>query len=70
MKIWNNALSSRWDRKPVWIHGDIAPGNLLVKNGKLCAVIDFGGMAGGDPACDYVIAWNFFNKEARDGFKG
>ena len=38
--------------KPVWIHGDVAPGNLLVKDGKLCAVIDFGILGVGDPACD------------------
>ena len=50
--LWNVALSSIWDRKPVWIHGDVAPGNLLVKDGKLCAVIDFGILGVGDPACD------------------
>jgi len=64
-KIWNTALASTWQHLPVWIHGDIAPNNLLVKNGRLCAVIDFGGLGIGDPACDYAIAWTFFNNESR-----
>ena len=60
--LWNVALSSIWDRKPVWIHGDVAPGNLLVKDGKLCAVIDFGILGVGDPACDAAMAWTFLMK--------
>lgn len=66
--IWNDALSSRWERPPVWIHGDIAPGNLLVADGHIAAVIDFGTAAIGDPACDLVIAWTFLNGEARTRF--
>ena len=50
------------DRKPVWVHGDVAPGNLLVKDGKLCAVIDFGILGVGDPACDAAMAWTFLMK--------
>ena len=68
-QIWNEALSSVWSKTLVWVHGDIAVGNLLVKNGRFCAVIDFGGVAIGDPACDYVIAWNFFDYESREIFK-
>ncbi|MBM7694862.1 aminoglycoside phosphotransferase (APT) family kinase protein [Peribacillus deserti] len=41
-EIWWLALDSEWESKPVWVHGDIAPGNLLVKDGQLRAVIDFG----------------------------
>ncbi|CAG8616296.1 12595_t:CDS:2, partial [Racocetra persica] len=54
--------------KNVWVHGDIAVGNLLVKNGKLCGVIDFGMLGVGDPSCDYAIAWTFFDKESRKTF--
>lgn len=67
--IWSDALESAWNKPPVWIHGDIAPTNLLVKNGKLIAVIDFGGLGIGDPACDYAIAWTFFDTESRMVFR-
>jgi aminoglycoside phosphotransferase (APT) family kinase protein len=67
--IWNDALSTKWEKSPVWIHGDIAPGNLLVKDGRLCAVIDFGVMGIGDPACDMAMAWTFFEKDSRAVFK-
>ncbi|WP_392538509.1 aminoglycoside phosphotransferase family protein [Legionella sp. 227] len=67
--IWSEALSDAWLSDPVWVHGDIAPGNLLVKEGRLCAVIDFGQLAVGDPACDLVIAWTFFKTESREVFR-
>jgi aminoglycoside phosphotransferase (APT) family kinase protein len=51
------------------VHGDIAVDNLLVKNGELSSVIDFGGMGVGDPACDLVIAWTFFKGGSRDAFR-
>ena len=53
------------DRAPVWFHGDIADGNLLVRDGVLSAVIDFGTSGVGDPACDLVVAWTFFSGEGR-----
>lgn len=37
-QLWADALSSKWESKPVWVHGDIAIGNFLVKNGRLNAV--------------------------------
>lgn len=67
--VWETALASDWQNPPLWIHGDVAVGNLLVQNGKLCAVIDFGQLAIGDPACDLVIAWTFFTGESREVFK-
>lgn len=67
-QLWNEALSSSWEGRPVWVHGDIATGNLLVKNGTLCAVIDFGQLAIGDPACDLAIAWTLFTNESRQAF--
>jgi len=54
---------------PVWIHGDIAVGNLLLRDGRLGAVIDFGGCAVGDPACDLVIAWLFLDGAGREAFR-
>ncbi len=66
--VWDTAISSKWEEKPVWIHGDVAPGNLLVSSGRLCAVIDFGIMGVGDPSCDYAMAWTFFDKKSRPLF--
>ncbi|MCR8659466.1 aminoglycoside phosphotransferase family protein [Paenibacillus endoradicis] len=68
-EIWELALNSNWDREPVWVHGDIAPGNILVKDGKLCAVIDFGILGIGDPACDAAMAWDFFDSTNRAVFQ-
>jgi len=67
--LWKEALSSHWKSKPVWVHGDFATGNILLKDGELNAVIDFGCMCVGDPACDLAIAWNFFTGDAREVFK-
>ncbi len=67
--VWEKALRSRWHSDPVWIHGDIAVGNILVKDHRLEAIIDFGGMGVGDPACDLVIAWTFLSGESREAFK-
>lgn len=67
--VWESALNAAWQRPPVWIHGDIAAGNLLAERGQLSAVIDFGGMGIGDPACDLVIAWTFFSGKSRKAFR-
>lgn len=68
-EVWDAALSSEWRRQPLWVHGDVASGNLLVKGGDLCAVIDFGSSAVGDPACDLVIAWTEFSGDSRAVFR-
>lgn len=67
--VWEAALKSRWEKAPVWIHGDFAPGNILIKEDRLAAVIDFGGLGVGDPACDLVIAWTFLKTQSRQVFK-
>jgi aminoglycoside phosphotransferase (APT) family kinase protein len=98
IKIWEKASSTKWEKPPVWIHGDLAPGNILVsetarsesdkavqknreimdcrvedkfspRNYGLRAVIDFGGCAIGDPACDLAIAYTFFKGKSREIFK-
>ncbi|MFJ4220182.1 aminoglycoside phosphotransferase family protein [Curtobacterium luteum] len=64
--VWSRAAGSRWHGDPVWFHGDVAPGNLLVDDhGRLSAVIDFGTCGVGDPACDLVLAWTFLDAPAR-----
>lgn len=67
--VWETALETTWDAAPVWVHGDMAAGNLLVRGGELSAVIDFGCCSVGDPACDLAIAWTYFEDEAREAFR-
>ncbi|MFJ6548425.1 aminoglycoside phosphotransferase family protein [Microbacterium sp. NPDC091676] len=67
--VWVAATSSAWESAPVWFHGDVAVGNLLVSNGRLSAMIDFGTCGVGDPACDLVMAWTSFEGDAREAFR-
>lgn len=68
-EVWETALASAWEKAPVWVHGDVAGSNLLVADGKLCGVIDFGCSAVGDPACDLVMAWMFFDGASGQAFR-
>jgi aminoglycoside phosphotransferase (APT) family kinase protein len=68
-RVWNTALSTTWKRAPVWVHGDLTASNLLVAGGALHAVIDFGGAAIGDPACDLVMEWTFFTGDSAAAFR-
>jgi aminoglycoside phosphotransferase (APT) family kinase protein len=66
LRSWEESLNaSAWDGEEVWVHGDLLPGNLLVVDGRLSAVIDFGGLNVGDPACDLQPAWNVFAAGSR-----
>ncbi len=68
--IWESALQAPyWSKQPVWVHGDLSPGNLLIQNGRLSAVIDFGILGIGDPACDLIIAWNLLPTHMRNTFQ-
>ncbi|MCF6767594.1 aminoglycoside phosphotransferase family protein [Thiotrichales bacterium 19S11-10] len=69
LDLWEQACATKWERSPVWIHGDFAVGNILIKDNKLSGVIDFGGIAMGDPACDLVIAWTFLKGNSRRIFQ-
>ena len=67
---WEAALSAtEWQQPPVWIHGDLKSDNLLVSEGRIRAVIDFGGLGVGDPACDLIIAWDLLSGESRAVFR-
>lgn len=69
-KIWHEALHfSRKEIKEQFVHGDLSSGNLLLRDNKLCAVIDFGQIAVGDIACDLAIAWTLFNGNSRAIFQ-
>jgi aminoglycoside phosphotransferase (APT) family kinase protein len=66
---WHCADASGRHRRAHPVHGDIAAGNLLVSEGRLCAVIDFGCLGVGDPSCDLVIAWTFLGAVGRKAFR-
>jgi aminoglycoside phosphotransferase (APT) family kinase protein len=68
-EIWEAALAINWQRSPVWIHGDVSAGNLLLRQGRLSAVIDFGMLGVGDPACDLSIAWTLLEGDSRKVFR-
>jgi aminoglycoside phosphotransferase (APT) family kinase protein len=68
-EIWEGSLRAPWDGRAVWFHGDVAAGNLLVRDGSLAAVIDFGTCGVGDPACDLAIAWTMLSGESRAAFR-
>ncbi|MFI6781250.1 aminoglycoside phosphotransferase family protein [Micromonospora sp. NPDC050276] len=67
--IWQAALDATWAGPTVWFHGDVAESNLLVRDGRLAAVIDFGCCGVGDPACDTVIAWTLLYGPSRAAFR-
>jgi aminoglycoside phosphotransferase (APT) family kinase protein len=67
---WDAALQApAWPGPAVWLHGDLNAGNLLAQHGRLSAVIDFGGLAVGDPACDLMVAWTLLTAATRDVFR-
>ena len=68
-EVWEAALEASWHGDPVWLHGDLAASNLLVRDGGLSAVIDFGCSGVGDPACDLVISWTFLSGPSREAFR-
>lgn len=62
--VWDTAITATWHGSPVWFHGDVSGGNLLVADGRLAAVIDFGQLGVGDPACDVAIAQTLLSATA------
>lgn len=69
-ELWDTALAAPGgDRPPVWFHGDFHTGNLLTTDGRLSAVIDFGELGVGDPACDLIIACTLMSAQTRATFR-
>jgi aminoglycoside phosphotransferase (APT) family kinase protein len=68
-EVLDAALDTVWNGPPEWFHGDVSIGNLLLRDGRLAAVIDFGTSGVGDPACDTVIAWTLFDGLSRELFR-
>lgn len=70
VRVWESALSAPpWAAPPVWLHGDLHPANILVHEGRIGAVIDFGDVTSGDPATDLAVAWMLFGPGERDRFR-
>jgi len=66
LAVWDAGVRApMWDRPAVWVHGDLSDGNLLVRDGRLSGVIDWGGLIAGDPAVELMVAWNLFDVESR-----
>jgi aminoglycoside phosphotransferase (APT) family kinase protein len=71
LEVWEAALAApAWTGQPLWIHGDLHPANMLVEGDRLSAVIDFGLLGVGDPACDLMVAWMYLSADSRDVFRG
>jgi len=69
-RLWAKDMQApAWTAPPVWIHGDLSPGNLLAVDGKLSAIIDWGGLGVGDPATDLLPAWNLFREASRETYR-
>jgi aminoglycoside phosphotransferase (APT) family kinase protein len=67
---WDELLTTpEWTGPPLWLHGDLHPLNVLVDNGRVSAVIDFGDLTAGDPATDLSVAWMMFSPAERSGFR-
>jgi aminoglycoside phosphotransferase (APT) family kinase protein len=70
LEAWRAALEAPpWDREPVWIHGDLLRSNVLVREGRICAIVDFGALGAGDPAADVVAAFSMFGAAGRAVFR-
>ena len=70
IRSWEESLHApEWDGEEVWVQGDLLPGNLLFVDGRLSAVIDFGCLNVGDPACDLQPAWNVFAGDSRARYR-
>ena len=68
-RVWRDALDAGpWGGDPVWVHGDLLPGNVLVRHDRLSGVIDWSGAGIGDPACDAMLAWSL-PPAARDEYR-
>jgi aminoglycoside phosphotransferase (APT) family kinase protein len=69
-ELWHQAVAARaWDGPPLWLHGDLHPGNVLVHDGRISAVLDFGDLTAGDPATDLAVAWMLFPPAQRAEFR-
>jgi aminoglycoside phosphotransferase (APT) family kinase protein len=58
LRVWQAGIDAGpWTGRPLWVHGDLLPGNIVVRAGRLAGVIDWSGLSVGDPACEAMLAW-------------
>ncbi|TDO45939.1 aminoglycoside phosphotransferase (APT) family kinase protein [Kribbella sp. VKM Ac-2527] len=69
LAAWESGLAAPGPAAPVWLHADLMPSNLLVRGGRLAAVLDFPTSGVGDPACDLIPAWNLLSGASRTAFR-
>jgi aminoglycoside phosphotransferase (APT) family kinase protein len=70
LAVWDAGLHAPpWDGAPVWVHGDLSDGNLLLREGRLTGIIDWGGLLAGDPAVDLMAAWHLFESDSRIAYR-
>ncbi|CAN5524401.1 aminoglycoside phosphotransferase family protein [soil metagenome] len=70
LRLWDRALAaSPWAGSPVWAHGDLLSGNVLVSDGRLSGVLDFAAAGVGDPSCDLMAAWSMLPSHSREVFR-
>lgn len=68
--LWERALAAPIrSGPPVWLHGDIHGSNIITRHGRICAIIDFGCLGIGDPACELSLAWSFLDAKGRAAFR-
>ncbi|MFC9266169.1 aminoglycoside phosphotransferase family protein [Streptomyces zhihengii] len=67
--VWDDAVAApEWEGPRVWVHGDLHPANVVVADGTLAGVVDFGDVFAGDPACDLAAAWVLLPTEGASRF--
>ncbi len=70
LEVWEQAAQApHWDGPRVWIHCDLDARNVLVRAGRLAAVLDWGGAGAGDPALDVMVAWKLVARDERARFR-
>jgi len=70
LAVWDAGMQApAWDEPARWVHGDLSDGNLLVRDGRLTGVIDWGGLIEGDPAVELIVAWSLFDIETRVAYR-
>jgi aminoglycoside phosphotransferase (APT) family kinase protein len=70
LEVWDAGLQApAWEGPPRWVHGDLMDGNLLLRDGELTGVIDWGGLIAGDPAVDLMVAWSLFDRNERETYR-
>lgn len=67
VRLWDEAMAVADGPSPGphWLHGDLLAENLLIRDGRLAAILDFGGLAVGDPTVDLVAAWDLLDPNGR-----